>query len=158
MCLKETPQWDAPFKQTKHIFARKPAIQLKYALTFIPQKLIFCVPERDFSMRRPFQAHMGYSCLKNTNTSLIHTQTSKQSNIIKTFVIYQNIKCSGCSKETPHRDAHLSTQNIVHVLINRWTSAICLPSKRMFCVFKRNVFMRGPFKHTKDILARKTPI
>ena len=45
VCTKETSQRDAPFKQTKHISARKPAIQLKYALTFCQSVCYVCLNE-----------------------------------------------------------------------------------------------------------------
>ena len=83
---------------------------------FSPKRM-FCVLKIIISMRLPLEANRRYSCLKkHQNISDTHSDIKKK--ILKNSLFTKNVPCSVCSKETSHRDTHLSTQNIFLILTN----------------------------------------
>ena len=109
VCSKETSRWGASFKQTKQTFAKKKAIHLHYTLTFRLSLCSVCLKEISF-WDVPLKQTEDNPAWR---TAQIHTLASQQSNT-QNPTIYQNVPCSVYSKETSHRNTHLSTPK------NRW--------------------------------------
>ena len=115
---------------------------------------MFCVLKRNIFMRRPLEANRRKSCLKK-HQNLSDTPSDIKQSYTQKLIIYQNVSCSVCSKETFHWDTHLSTQKLFLILMNIYI--ISHRNVRSVCS-KEMSRWDASFEQTKHTSARKISI